>query len=55
MARQGERNTVCPKSRWDDCMRRGLTSMFGLRCFGAGSVLDAVLELDVLSKGQETC
>jgi len=35
-------------------MRRGLTSMFGLGS-GAGSVLDAVLELEVLSKGQETC
>jgi len=35
-------------------MRRGLTSMFGLGCSGAGSVLDAVLELEVLSKWQET-
>jgi hypothetical protein len=36
-------------------MRRGLTSMFGLGCSGVGSILDAVLELEFLSEGQETC
>ena len=36
-------------------MRRGLTSMFGLDCSGAESILDAVLEFEVLSEGQETC